>query len=378
MLTLFWLTALPVMMSFRGVVAHSQSGLSICMSFIDLRPVELVFLKKKIIIKNPKKGFFMNKMPFRKLGNSGLSVSLFSFGSWVTFGKQMDVEPVKECLKYAFDQGVNFFDNAEVYALGKSEDLMSTAFHQLGISRNEYVLSTKFFWGIENRVNFKNTLNRKYLMQAIDHSLKRLKTDFVDIVYCHRYDPETPIHEIVFAMDQMIRDGKALYWGTSEWPAFAIEQAYDFAVENGLHRPVVEQPQYNLVHREKVEKEFLPLYKKMKLGLTTWSPLASGLLTGKYLKGIPEDSRANMASLSYIKDEILSVSSRQKAEKLQKIATKSGISMTHLALGWCALNSNVSSVILGASRVEQLKDNLNALNVLNEITDFKKELDEVE
>ena len=257
----------------------------------------------------------MNTMPFRKLGQSGLSVSLFSFGSWVTFGKQMDINPVKECLKYAFDQGVNFFDNAEVYALGKSEELMGAAFKDLGLSRNEYVLTTKFFWGIENRVNFKNTLNRKYLMQAIDNSLTRLNTDFVDVAYCHRYDPETPIHEICFAMDQMIRDGKALYWGTSEWPATAIDQAYNFAVENSLHRPIVEQPQYNLVHREKVEQEFAPLYKKMQLGLTTWSPLASGLLTGKYLQGIPQDSRASMPSMTFVKDEIDNPMARQTVEK---------------------------------------------------------------
>lgn len=319
----------------------------------------------------------MNTMEFRKLGQSGLSVSQFSFGSWVTFGKQMDVEPVKQCLKYAFDQGVNFFDNAEVYALGKSEELMSAAFQQLGLTRNEYILTTKFFWGIENRVNFKNTLNRKYLMQAIDNSLRRLKTEFIDVVYCHRYDPETPIHEIVFAMDQMIRDGKALYWGTSEWPALAIDMAYDFAVENSLHRPIVEQPQYNLLHREKVEKEFAPLYKKMQLGLTTWSPLASGLLTGKYLNGIPEDSRANIASLGYVKDEIQNPQNRKATEKLQELSKKSGISMTHLALGWCALNKNVSTVILGASRLEQLKDNLNVLSKMNEIADLKKELDQI-
>lgn len=319
----------------------------------------------------------MNTMPFRKLGHSGLSVSLFSFGSWVTFGKQMDIAPVKECLKYAFDQGVNFFDNAEVYALGKSEELMGTAFKDLGLSRNEYVLTTKFFWGIENRVNFKNTLNRKYLMQAIDHSLTRLKTDFVDVVYCHRYDPETPIHEIVFAMDQMIRDGKALYWGTSEWPTTAIEQAYDFALANGLHRPIVEQPQYNLVHREKVEQEFAPLYKKMQLGLTTWSPLASGLLTGKYLQGIPQDSRANMLSMTFVKDEIENPKARKIVERLHEISKKSGISMTHLALGWCGLNKNVSTVILGASRLEQLKENLQVLGKLNEIADLKKELDSI-
>lgn len=319
----------------------------------------------------------MQTMPFRKLGNSGISVSLFSFGSWVTFGKQMDISPVKECLKYAFDNGVNFFDNAEVYALGKSEELMGMAFKELGLSRNEYVLTTKFFWGIEDRVNFKNTLNRKYLMQAIDHSLRRLQTDFVDVAYCHRYDPETPIHEIVFAMDQMIRDGKALYWGTSEWPASAIEQAYDFAVENGLHRPIVEQPQYNLVHRGKVEKEFEPLYKKMKLGLTTWSPLASGVLTGKYLNGIPADSRASMPSMTFVKEEVDNPNTRKIVERLNAISQKSGISMQHLALGWCALNKNVSTVILGASRLEQLKDNMAVVDRMNEIADLKKELDHV-
>jgi voltage-dependent potassium channel beta subunit len=319
----------------------------------------------------------MEAMPYRKLGNSGLSVSLFSFGSWVTFGKQMNISPAKECLKYALDQGVNFFDNAEVYANGASEEIMTEAFRQLGVSRNEYILTTKFFWGIENRINFKNTLNRKYLMQAIDGSLKRLKTDFVDVVYCHRYDPQTPIHEIVFAMDQMITDGKALYWGTSEWPADAINQAYDFAAANGLHRPIVEQPQYNLIHKDKVEKEFKPLYDKMKLGLTTWSPLASGLLTGKYLNGIPEDSRANMKSMAYVREEIENTDNRKKAEKLSQISKKSGISMTHLALGWCALNPNMSSVILGASRLEQLKENLGVVAKLAQITDLKSELDRI-
>ncbi len=319
----------------------------------------------------------MQAMPFRQLGNSGLSVSLFSFGSWVTFGKQMDINPAKECLKYALDQGVNFFDNAEVYSHGASEEIMMEGFRQLGVKRNEFILTTKFFWGIEGRVNFQNTLNRKYLMQAIEGSLKRLKTDFVDVVYCHRYDPATPMHEIVFAMDQMIRDGKALYWGTSEWPAEAIGQAYDFAVANGLHRPIVEQPQYNLVHREKVEKEFKPLYEKMKLGLTTWSPLASGLLTGKYLNGIPENSRASMSNLSYVREEIENKEKHQKSVKLNELSKKSGISMTHLALGWCALNPNVSTVILGASRLEQLKENLQVIGKMSQIADVKRELDSI-
>lgn len=316
-------------------------------------------------------------MIYRKLGDSGLSVSVFSFGSWVTFGKQLDIKLVKQCLKYSLDQGVNFFDNAEVYAYGKSEEYMMKGFKQLGVSRNEYILTTKFFWGIEDRINFKNTLNRKYLMQAIDGSLKRLKTDFVDVAYCHRYDPETPIHEIVFAMDQMIRDGKALYWGTSEWPAEAIEKAYDFALKNNLHRPIVEQPQYNLLYKDKVENEFASLYPKMKLGLTTWSPLASGLLTGKYLKGIPKNSRIAMPSMGWLKDEVMTDVNKVKTVKLFELSKKSGISMTHLALGWCALNPNVSTVILGASRLDQLKDNLDVLKKLNEIAGLKKELDKI-
>ncbi len=319
----------------------------------------------------------MQAMPFRKLGDSGISVSLYSFGSWVTFGKQLDNNLAKDCIKYAFDHGVNFFDNAEVYANGKSEEFMGEAFRQIGLARNEYVLTTKFFWGIEKRINFQNTLNRKYLMQAMEGSLKRLKTDFVDVAYCHRYDPETPIHEICFAMDQMIRDGKALYWGTSEWPALAIDLAYDFAVENGLHRPIVEQPQYNLLHKDKVEKEFAMLYKKMKLGLTIWSPLASGILTGKYLNGIPANTRASMPSLSFVKDEVENKENISKVKKLNEISKKSGISMTHLALGWCALNPNVSTVILGASRIEQLKDNLEALRFLNQVAELKKELDAI-
>lgn len=317
------------------------------------------------------------QMQYRKLGDSGLSVSVFSFGSWVTFGKQMAENPVKDCLKYAFDHGVNFFDNAEVYANGQSETLMGEAFHSLGLSRNDYILTSKFFWGIENRINFKNTLNRKYLTQAIDGSLKRLKTDFIDVIYCHRYDPETPIHEICQTMDKAIREGKALYWGTSEWPATAIEKAYDFCVAHGLNRPIVEQPQYNLLHRHKVETEFTPLYKKMKLGLTIWSPLASGVLTGKYLKGIPADSRASMSSLSFVKEAVEDQATREKTLKLQSLAQKAGVSMTHLALAWCALNPDVSTVILGASRLSQLQDNLEALKYLNVARDLKKELDQI-
>lgn len=319
----------------------------------------------------------MQNMPYRKLGDSGISVSLFSFGSWVTFGNQMQSDLVQNCIKYAFDQGVNFYDNAEVYADGQSELLMGEAFQKIGLKRNEYILTSKYYWGIENRVNFKNTLNRKYLKQAVEGSLQRLKTDFIDVIYCHRYDPETPIHEICFTMDQIIRDGKALYWGTSEWPASAIEAAYDFAVQNGLHRPIVEQPQYNLIYREKVESEFSHLYEKMKLGLTIWSPLSSGILTGKYLNEIPDGSRATMRGLGFVKDAVENPYTKQKAIQLQNISKKSGISMTHLALGWCALNKNVSTVILGASKLEQLKDNLEVLKNLSLIADLKKDLDQI-
>jgi len=316
-------------------------------------------------------------MKYRKLGNSGLSVSEISFGSWVTFGKQMQLDSVKQCLKLCLDKGINFFDNAEVYAHGVSESVMAEAFQSLGVSRNEYIITSKFFWGIENRINFQNTLNRKYLFQAVENSLKRLKTNFIDVIYCHRYDPETPIHEIVESMDIIIKQGKALYWGTSEWPANAISEAYDYALQNGLQRPIVEQPQYNLLYREKVESDYNPLYKKMKLGLTTWSPLASGQLTGKYLDGVPKDSRVAVSQMSWLQEEIQNSQNRSRVEKLSLLAKKNNVSMTHLALGWCLLNQNVSTVITGASRIEQIEDNLNTLNHLSLIRDLKTELDRV-
>ena len=313
-------------------------------------------------------------MNYRKLGHSGLSISELSFGSWITFGRQVQLDDVKSMFKHCLDSGINFFDNAEVYSNGQSEEIMGDAFRKLGIKRNEYVISTKFFWGIENRVNFKNTLNRKYLTQAIEGSLKRLQLDYVDIVYCHRYDPETPIPEIVLSMDQMIKRGQALYWGTSEWPAQAIDQAYDFAVQHGLNRPIVEQPQYNLLHREKVEIEFSDLYKKAGLGLTTWSPLASGLLTGKYLDGIPEGSRASIPTLAFVKEEALNEQKTKRIQKLYEISKETGVSMPHLAIGWCLLNPNVSSVILGASKIEQLKDNLKVLEKMNQIREIKNKI----
>lgn len=315
-------------------------------------------------------------MPYRHLGKSGLQVSLLSFGSWVTFGRQMSIDPVKETIKYAFDKGVNFFDNAEIYSNGQSEELMGAAFKSLGIPRHHYILSTKFFWGIDgDLINFKNTLNRKYLMHAITGSLKRLQMDFVDIVYCHRPDPTTPIEETVMAMHDMIQKGYALYWGTSEWSRDQFYAAYEFSVKNGFHRPIVEQPQYNLLHRKKVENDFSDLYQNQGMGLTTWSPLASGLLTGKYENGIPDNSRLSMKSLSWLKDELHKPEVKNILKELKLISNKEKIPMSALAIGWCALNSNVSSVILGASSLDQLKENLNTLNYLNHIKDIKSDLD---
>lgn len=313
-------------------------------------------------------------MEYRKLGKSGLKVSQFSFGSWVTFARQVDVKLAQNLIQYAFDQGVNFFDNAEVYANGQSEEIMGEVFKRLEIPRHHYIISTKFFWGIEKRINLQNTLNRKYLLNAMDGSLKRLKLDFVDIAYCHRPDPETPIEETVMAMDDMVRRGQCIYWGTSEWDAGSIKRAYDFAVQNGFHRPIVEQPQYNLLVREKVENEFASLYESVGLGLTTWSPLASGILTGKYNKDIPKDSRLAQANMSWLQEELHKPKTKSILNLLSQVSQKTGISMTHLALGWCTLNPHVSTVILGASSIEQLKDNLDALMHLDQIKKVYSEL----
>ena len=243
-------------------------------------------------------------MEYRRVGRSGLKVSVLSFGSWVTFGTQVDTNLAKECLTAARDAGVNFFDNAEAYAGGESERIMGQAIAELGWPRWSYVISTKIYWGIHDAVNMRNTLNRKYLMQAIDGSLERLGLDFVDLLYCHRPDPETPIEETVWAMSDIVSSGKALYWGTSEWSADEIRAAWEIAERHHLHKPVVEQPQYNLFERRRVEQEYARLYDDIGLGLTTWSPLASGLLTGKYLDGIPDDSRAALPGYEWLRERL--------------------------------------------------------------------------
>lgn len=308
-------------------------------------------------------------MQYRNLGRSGLQVSVLSFGSWVTFGPQQNVDSAAESLQIARDAGCNFFDNAEVYAGGRSEQIMGDAIRALGWKRHEYVVSTKFFWGILDAPNMRNTLNRKYLLQAIDASLERFGLDFVDLVFCHRPDPQTPVEETVWAMHDMIERGKALYWGTSEWPAERISAAYRFARDNHLHAPVMEQPQYNLFWRDRVEQEYAPLYEETGLGLTIWSPLASGLLTGKYLDGIPEGSRFALQGYDWLKDALLTEENVARVRRLKAIADRLGCSLTHLALAWCARNPRVSTVITGASRPEQVRDNMQALEVLPLLTD---------
>jgi len=302
-------------------------------------------------------------MQYRRLGKSGLKVSVLSFGSWVTFGPQLYGDTAAECLQTAYDMGVNFFDNAESYSAGESEKIMGATIKELGWPRHSYVISTKVFWGLHDCVNMKNTLNRKYLMQAIDGSLERLQMDFVDILFCHRADPETPVEETVFAMHDIVTSGKALYWGTSEWPAEAIEEAFQIAERHHLRAPVVEQPQYNLLVRDKVEKEFLPLYANYGIGLTTWSPLASGLLTGKYQNGIPDGSRLALPGYEWLRDRINDPESVKKVDTLLQISKENDVSLSQLAIAFCIKNEHVSTVITGASKASQIKENLTALEI---------------
>jgi voltage-dependent potassium channel beta subunit len=308
---------------------------------------------------------------YRRLGRSGLKVSELSLGSWVTYHNQVDTKAATEMLAAAMDAGINFFDNAEVYASGQSEVVMGEAFKALKWPRLHYVVSTKFFWGLSrdgNTINRMDTLNRKYLMQAIDGSLKRFQLDFVDLVYCHRPDPHTPIEETVRAMSDMITQGKALYWGTSEWSAGDIRAAWEIAERHHLHKPVMEQPQYHLFHRKRVEQEYARLYEDLGLGLTTWSPLASGLLTGKYKDGIPADSRAAMPSMAWLAKGMEDPVRRAAVIELEGVAKDIGCSLAQLAIAWVAKNPHVSTVITGASKIEQLKSNLGATDVIAKLT----------
>jgi len=306
-------------------------------------------------------------MEYRRLGSAGVKVSALSLGSWVTYGSQVDVDAAAAMLKAAYDQGVNFFDNAESYAGGKSEEIMGAALKKLGLRRASYLVSTKFYWGLYEGPNEKNTLNRKYLMQAIDGSLARFGLDYVDLVFCHRPAPNTPMEEVVWAMNDMVASGKALYWGTSEWSAEEIRQAWEIADRRNLRKPQMEQPQYNLLFRDRVEKEYQRLYSDIGLGLTTWSPLASGILSGKYAKGIPAGSRLSLPGYEWLKDrfpqEVLS-----SVAALEPIARDLGGTPSQLAIAWCLRNPHVSTVITGASRLEQLQENMKALELLPKLT----------
>ncbi len=308
-------------------------------------------------------------MEYRRLGNAGLKLSVLSFGSWVTFHNQLGNETALQCMQVAWEAGVNFFDNAEVYAGGKSEMIMGQVVRELGWPRESYVISTKLYWGLSEGPNMKNTLNRKYLMHAIDGSLERLGLDYVDLLFCHRDDPETPVEEVVWAMSDIVASGRALYWGTSEWPAGAIEEAYEIAEHHHLRKPVMEQPQYSLLSRERVEKEYAPLYEKYGMGTTVWSPLASGALTGKYLDGVPSDSRAALPGYEWLREHITAPNNQAQIRRTVEIAREIGCSPAQLAIAWCAKNPYVSTVITGASRVEQVHENMGALEVIPQLTD---------
>jgi voltage-dependent potassium channel beta subunit len=309
------------------------------------------------------------EMEYRRLGSTGLKLSVLSFGSWVTFHNQLGHETALQCMKAAWEAGVNFFDNAEVYASGKSEIIMGHVARELDWPRESFVISTKLFWGLRDGPNTKNTLNRKYLMHAIDGSLERLGLEHVDLLFCHRADPETSVEEVVWAMSDIIGSGKAHYWGTSEWPAEAIEEAYEIAERYRLRKPVMEQPQYSLLSRERVEQEYAPLYERYQMGTTVWSPLASGALTGKYLDGVPADSRAALPGYEWLREYVTSSDNHAQIRRAIEVAEELGCTPAQLAIAWCTKNPRVSTVITGASRVEQVHENMGALDVIPRLTE---------
>ena len=316
-------------------------------------------------------------MQYRKLGNSGLKLSELSFGSWVTFSKQVDARLAEKMFGTCFDAGINFFDNAEGYEAGESEIVMGKALKSLARPRDSYCVSSKVFFGATaNPLPTQHGLSRKHITEACHQALQRLGVEYLDLYFCHRADPDTPIGETVWAMHNLVAQGKVLYWGTSEWAADEISEAYDFAEKNHLTPPSMEQPQYNLLDRKRLEVEYAPIFEKYGMGTTTWSPLASGALTGKYLDGIPSGSRASLKGYEWLKDSMVESDRGQERMKqvagLLPIAEELGTSPSKLAIAWCLLNERVSSVILGASRVEQLEENLKAVEVLPLLTDEVK------
>ena len=316
-------------------------------------------------------------MNYKKLGKSGLRVSELSYGSWVTFSLQLDVSKAKKAMKYAYNSGINFFDNAEAYESGESEIIMGKAIKELGWQRETYIISSKVFWG--GNAPTQKGLNVKHVREACEAALKRLNIDYLDLYFCHRPDYETPVEETVRAMDNLVKQGKILYWGTSEWPADRIQEAYKVAYQFGLTPPTMEQPQYNMFTRDKIEKEYSQLFSEEGLGTTIWSPLCSGLLTGKYNKGIPKNSRLSLPNYKFLKEQLESVEGRERVNKvllLTKIANDLGISMAQLSLAWCLKNKNVSTVILGATSVKQLKENLYSSKIQKELN--KTVMDKIE
>lgn len=307
-------------------------------------------------------------MNYRHLGKAGLRVSELSLGSWITVGKQVDLDAALSIMAAAYDAGVNFFDNAEAYAQGRSEEIMGQAFKRLGWRRGSFLVSTKLYWGLQQNPNEQNTLNRKYLLEGIDGSLRRLDLDYVDLLYCHRADPTTPIEETVWAMHNIIERGKALYWGTSEWEAADILSAIEIAERHHLHKPIVEQPMYNLFERHRFGPEYETVYKEHGYGATTWSPLASGLLTGKYRAGIPKDSRGALETMGWMRDELTDPGRLAKVAALEPLANDMGASLAQFSLAWCLQNPRVSTVVTGASRVEQLQENMKALQFVDQFT----------
>jgi len=308
-------------------------------------------------------------MQYRHLGSSGLKVSALSYGSWVTFGNQADEDMAYDCMTAAYQAGVNFFDNAEAYADGKAEVIMGRVVSRAGWKRSDLVVSTKLFWG--GRGPNDQGLSRKHLLEGTEASLDRLQMRYVDLIYCHRPDPETPIEETVRAMSYLVNRGQALYWGTSEWSSEQIREAYHLARREHLVPPTMEQPEYNMFHRERVEREYGRLYTEIGLGTTIWSPLASGVLTGKYSDGIPEQSRLRLKGYEWLRERYETEEGRQRLEKVRQlgpIAKELGCSMAQLALAWCLKNPNVSSVITGASRPQQVAENMKALDVMEQLT----------
>ena len=303
-------------------------------------------------------------MEYRRLGNSGLQVSSLSFGSWVTFVYQLDESSAAKCMDYAYNEGVNFFDNAEAYANGKSEKLMGNIIKKLKWTRDTYIVSSKVFWGGEKPT--QRGLCKKHINDACNAALKRMKVDYLDLFYCHRPDPETPILETVYAMNDLITQGKIMYWGTSEWSAKEIEEAFKLCNDYNLRCPTMEQPQYNILHRDRMENEYESLFKKYSLGTTIWSPLASGLLTGKYNDGIPSKSRFNVKGYEWLSEEMKNTDFK-KIKEVGEIAKSLNITQSQLAIIWCLNNKNVSSVILGASNIKQLKENLESINIFENI-----------